>query len=70
MAQRAIREYEGKRLFHNDWSRHFGQFQHIFLAASVTNGDELRELAFQEGYEWLQQRPLVVKPDMVFGKRV
>ncbi len=69
MAQRAIREYEGKRILHNDWSRHFGQFRHEFHAASVASGDELKALAFEDGYGWLRERPLVVKPDMVFGKR-
>jgi len=69
MAQRAIREYEGKRVFHNDWSRHFGQFRYDFQAASVASGEELAGLAAQDGYQWLRQRPLVVKPDMIFGKR-
>jgi len=68
MAQRAIREYEGKRILHHNWSRYFGQFHYDFEAASVANGDELRTLAAGEGYEWLQG-PLVVKPDMIFGKR-
>jgi ATP-citrate lyase beta-subunit len=69
MAQRAIREYEGKRIFHDDWSRHFGQFRYDFLAASVATGEELSGLAEQDGYHWLRERPLVVKPDMIFGKR-
>ena len=69
MAQRAIREYEGKRVFHTDWSRHFGQFRYTFQAASVASGEELIELAADGGYDWLRQAPLVVKPDMIFGKR-
>ncbi len=69
MAQRAIREYEGKRIFHDDWSRHFGQFEHVFRAASVATGDELKSLACDADYSWLREVPLVVKPDMVFGKR-
>jgi ATP-citrate lyase beta-subunit len=69
MAQRAIREYEGKRIFHQNWSRYFGQFQYDFQAASVASGDELRALATGEGHDWLAQGPLVVKPDMIFGKR-
>ncbi len=68
MAQRAIREYEGKRIFQQNWSRYFGQFQYDFQAASVASGDDLRTLATEEGYPWLQG-PLVVKPDMIFGKR-
>jgi ATP-citrate lyase beta-subunit len=69
MAQRAIREYEGKRLFHTDWSRHFGQFRYAFQAASVSSGSELRALAAAGDNDWLSQGPLVVKPDMIFGKR-
>ena len=69
MAQRAIREYEGKRVFHNDWSRHFGQFLYTFQAASVSSGGELRSLAADGNHDWLRQASLVVKPDMVFGKR-
>lgn len=69
MAQRAIREYEGKRVFHNDWSRHFGQFRYTFQAASAASGDELRSLATDGDHDWLRQVPLVVKPDMIFGKR-
>ena len=69
MAQRSIREYEGKRIFHNDWRRHFGQFLYAFQAASVASGDELRALASGDTHDWLNQVPLVVKPDMVFGRR-
>jgi len=69
MAQRSIREFEGKRIFHDNWFRHFGQFRYGFHSASVANGDELRELSDTEGYEWLKQETLVVKPDMIFGKR-
>jgi ATP-citrate lyase beta-subunit len=69
LAQRAIREYEGKRVFHTDWSRHFGQFRYTFQAASVASGEELIALAADGGHDWLRQGPLVVKPDMIFGKR-
>jgi ATP-citrate lyase beta-subunit len=69
MAQRSIREFEGKRIFHNNWFRHFGQFRYAFQSASVANGDELRALSDTEGHEWLKLEPLVVKPDMIFGKR-
>jgi len=69
MAQRAIREYEGKRVFHNDWSRHFGQFRHTFQAASIASGAELLALAGDGDHDWLRQVALVVKPDMIFGKR-
>ena len=69
MAQRAIREYQGKRIFHTDWPNHFGQFQYTFNAASVASGAELRELAARGDHDWLKEGALVVKPDMIFGKR-
>lgn len=69
MAQRAIREFEGKRIFHDNWSRYFGQFRYSFHSASVANGDELKALSEEEGYEWLRAGPVVAKPDMIFGKR-
>ncbi len=69
MAQRAIREYEGKRVLDSDWTRHFGQFRYTFQAASVASGEELLALADDGGHAWLRQAPLVVKPDMIFGKR-
>lgn len=69
MAQRSIREFEGKRIFHNNWFRHFGQFRYNFQSASVASGDELRALGETQGHEWLKQGALVVKPDMIFGKR-
>jgi len=53
---------------HHNWSRYFGQFHYDFQAASVASGEELRTLAAGEDYLWLQG-PLVVKPDMIFGKR-
>jgi len=69
MAQRAIREYEGKGIFQGNWSRYFGQFRYDFKAASVASGEELRALAAGEATTWLVDGPLVVKPDMIFGKR-
>ncbi len=47
MAQRAIREYEAKCIFHNDWARHFGQFNYKFRAASVADYLVTREVARQ-----------------------
>jgi ATP-citrate lyase beta-subunit len=69
MAQRAIREYEGKRIISQNWEQYFSGLQSIFTAASVANGEELASLAGTPGYGWLGTAPLVVKPDMIFGKR-
>jgi len=69
MAQRAIREFDGKRLFAKKWNEYFSDLKYPFESVLVTNGEELRELSEKEGYGWLKEKPLVVKPDMLFGKR-
>jgi len=69
MAQKAIREYDGKAIFAKHWNDYFDGFHYDFKSVLVTSGDELREKAKEHGFEWLNQEPLVVKPDMLFGKR-
>jgi len=69
MAQRAIREYDGKALFAKHWNEYFDGFHYGFKSVLVTSGAELLEKAKEHGFEWLNQEPLVAKPDMLFGKR-
>jgi ATP-citrate lyase beta-subunit len=69
MAQRAIREYDGKALFAKHWDKYFDGFHYGFKSVLVTSGDELRAKAKEVGYDWLNNEPLVAKPDMLFGKR-
>ncbi len=69
MAQKAIREYDGKALFAKHWNEYFDGFHYSFKSVLVTSGDKLREKAKEHGFEWLNQEPLVAKPDMLFGKR-
>lgn len=69
MAQRAIREYDGKALFAKMWDKYFNGFSYPFESVLVTNGGELRQKSFEAGHEWLSTKPLVAKPDMLFGKR-
>ena len=69
MAQRAIREYDGKAIFSKHWNEYFDGFNYPFKSVLVTSGDELLEKAKEPGYEWLNNEPLVAKPDMLFGKR-
>ena len=69
MAQKAIREYDGKAIFARHWNEYFDGFHYGFKSVLVTNGDELREKAKEHGFEWLNQENLVAKPDMLFGKR-
>ena len=69
MAQRAIREYDGKALFAKVWDNYFAGFKYGFESVLVTSGAELKAKAKEPGFEWLNTKPLVAKPDMLFGKR-
>jgi ATP-citrate lyase beta-subunit len=69
MAQKAIREYDGKALFSRHWNDYFNGFHYSFKSVLVTSGDELLAKSKEHGFEWLTQLPLVAKPDMLFGKR-
>ncbi len=69
MAQKPIREYDGKRLFKENWDKYFEGLEYPFESVLVTSGEELKAKAKKPGYEWLNQKPLVAKPDMLFGKR-
>jgi ATP-citrate lyase beta-subunit len=69
MAQKPIREYDGKKLFKQNWEQYFSGLNYPFESVLVTSGDELRELAKKPEYKWLNEKPLVAKPDMLFGKR-
>jgi len=69
MAQRAIREYDGKAIFAKHWEEYFSGFHYGFKSVMVASGKELLEIAGNHGFEWLKQEPLVAKPDMLFGKR-
>jgi len=69
MAQKAIREYDGKALFSKQWEKYFSGFHYGFKSVLVTSGEELLAKAEEHGFEWLKQEPLVAKPDMLFGKR-
>ena len=69
MAQKAIREYDGKAIFAKHWNDYFDGFNYGFKSVLVTSGDELKEKAKEHGFEWLNQEALVAKPDMLFGKR-
>ncbi len=69
MAQKAIREFDGKAIFAKHWNEYFDGFHYGFKSVLVSSGDELRQIAKKHGFEWLTQEPLVAKPDMLFGKR-
>jgi len=60
MARRKIREYDAKRLL----GKHLGM---NIRSIQVTPDTDFRKLA--EQHPWLSDEKLVVKPDMLFGKR-
>ncbi|TCK05299.1 ATP citrate lyase citrate-binding domain-containing protein [Phorcysia thermohydrogeniphila] len=68
MAQRGIREFDGKRILAEHWSEYFApEFEYDFKSVLVTPQTDLDKLP--EEYPWLKELPLVAKPDMLFGKR-
>jgi ATP-citrate lyase beta-subunit len=67
MAQKAIREYDAKSILAKHWDKYFPNFTYSYETVLVQNGDELREAAKTKS--WLNEKPLVAKPDMLFGKR-
>ncbi|QCD96089.1 ATP-citrate synthase alpha chain protein 1-like [Vigna unguiculata] len=66
MARKKIREYDSKRLLKEHFKRLSGQDLPI-KSAQVTESTDFNELPEKE--PWLLSSKLVVKPDMLFGKR-
>lgn len=68
MAQRGIREYDGKRMIARYWQEYWGTLPayagQIVLVDAETNLETL-----PQEYPWLTQGKLVAKPDQLFGKR-
>jgi ATP-citrate lyase beta-subunit len=67
MAQKAIREYDAKSILARHWDKYFADFTYAYETVIVTSGDELKEIAKDK--TWLNEKSLVTKPDMLFGKR-
>ncbi|KAF3615156.1 ATP-citrate synthase alpha chain protein 2 [Capsicum annuum] len=66
MAREKIREYDSKRLLKEHFKRLAG-YDLAIKSAQVTESTDINELAEKE--PWLHSTKLVVKPDMLFGKR-
>ncbi|KAF8399670.1 hypothetical protein HHK36_015541 [Tetracentron sinense] len=66
MARKKIREYDSKRLLKEHFKRISGSELGI-KSAQITESTDFNELAGKE--PWLLSDKLVVKPDMLFGKR-
>jgi ATP-citrate lyase beta-subunit len=67
MAQKAIREYDAKSILAKHWDKYFPNFSYAYETVMVQNGSELNEAA--KSHSWLNDKALVAKPDMLFGKR-
>jgi len=67
MAQKAIREYDAKSILAKHWDQYFPNFTYAYETVMVQNGSELKEAAKEKA--WLNEKTLVAKPDMLFGKR-
>ncbi|MDM5272633.1 ATPase [Sulfurovum sp. zt1-1] len=67
MAQKAIREYDAKSILAKHWDKYFPNFTYAYETVMVQNGSELKEAAKEKA--WLNEKTLVAKPDMLFGKR-
>ncbi|CAK8532133.1 unnamed protein product [Lathyrus sativus] len=66
MARKKIREYDSKRLLKEHFKRISGKDLPI-KSAQITETTDINELVDKE--PWLSSSKLVVKPDMLFGKR-
>jgi ATP-citrate lyase beta-subunit len=68
MAQRGIREYDGKKMLAKHWqeyvSKTYSYPGKVVLVNPTTKIDKL-----PKKYAWLHKEKLVVKPDQLFGKR-
>jgi len=67
MAQKAIREYDAKSILAKHWDKYFPDFTYAYETVMVQNGSELKKAA--KTASWLNEKKLVAKPDMLFGKR-
>nr|GLL32730.1 ATP-citrate synthase alpha chain protein 2 [Ipomoea trifida] len=66
MARKKIREYDSKRLLKEHFKRLAG-YDLAIKSAQITESTDFNQL--QEKEPWLSSTKLVVKPDMLFGKR-
>ncbi len=67
MAQKAIREYDAKSILAKHWDKYFSNFSYAYETVMVQNGADLTTAA--QTKTWLNEKTLVAKPDMLFGKR-
>jgi ATP-citrate lyase beta-subunit len=68
MAQRGVREYDGKRMLARYWSQYVSKdFDYPGKVVLVDPQTDLDSV--EREFPWLTEEKLVVKPDQLFGKR-
>ena len=68
MAQRGIREFDGKKMLAKYWTEYFAKdFSYPGKVVLVDPNTKLDDLPKKN--KWLKEEKLVVKPDQLFGKR-
>ncbi len=67
MAQKPVREFFVKQLFAKEWDRYFTRLNYQFKSVLITPETQIEGIL--KANTWLQKDNLVVKPDMLFGKR-
>jgi len=65
MAQKPIREFDVKAMFAQEWKQYFPEFTYHFKSILLAPSEKIQD----KHEKWLHQDGLVVKPDMLFGKR-
>jgi ATP-citrate lyase beta-subunit len=68
MAQRGIREYDGKRMLSKYWSEYVSK-DFTFPGKIVLVDPKTKLNDLPKKHPWLAKEKLVVKPDQLFGKR-
>ncbi|MCX5783709.1 MAG: ATPase, partial [Elusimicrobia bacterium] len=68
MAQRGIREYDGKRILFNWLAKDFPQLKKRAEKLALVTPENSPEQILKQ-HPWLKTEKLVVKPDQLFGKR-
>ncbi len=68
MAQRGIREYDGKKMLAKYWSEYISK-DFSFPGKVVLVDPETKLDDLPKKYNWLNKEKLVIKPDQLFGKR-
>lgn len=67
MAQKPVREFFVKQLFAKEWDHYFTRLNYPFKSVLISPETSVEHVL--AAHTWLKKDDLVVKPDMLFGKR-